>query len=113
MAVDGTILTYKNFADVNVKLHEAAERSDVDSADLITDEIRLEQHFRNGNVRRDSDDVSVWEPANRSNHLDLIVDGASAVSSFAMCSIIPWNMVVQPESTTWRTNSCGDQRHAS
>ena len=92
---DGTTWAYKNFVDVNVALHEAAERSGGDSTDLITDERRLEQHFHatgnvrndrndvsvwenlagtilphNGSVRRDSDDVSVWELANRSNHLD-------------------------------------------
>ena len=34
----------------------------MDSAGLCTGEIRLEQHFRaTGNVRNDSDDVSVWE----------------------------------------------------
>ena len=87
---------HKKIEDVNVTFHDATERSVVDSADLITDETRLEQHFHetedvrhdsddvpvcgergwtilpyNGNVRRYSDDVSLWEPANRSNHLDL------------------------------------------
>ena len=34
----------------------------MDSAGLFTGESRLEQHFRaTGNVRNDSDDVSVWE----------------------------------------------------
>ena len=52
---DGTTLTYKNFADVYVILHEAAERSVVDSADLNTDGIKLEQHFHaTGNARNDS-----------------------------------------------------------
>ena len=55
-----------------------------------------------------SDDVSVWELVNkilqfiqnRSNHLDLIVDGASAVSSFVVRSTILWNKVVPPDNTT-------------
>ena len=53
-------------------------------------------------------DVSVWELVdkilqfipNRSNHLDLIVDGASAVSSFVTRSTIPWKMAVPPDGTT-------------
>ena len=56
--------------------------------------------LHNGKDRRDSDDVAVWEPANRSNHLDLIVDGASAVISFVVCSTTPLKMVVPPGDTT-------------
>ena len=43
-----------------------------------------------GNARRESDDVCVWQliekidPPIRSNHLNLIVHGANAVSSFVM-----------------------------
>jgi len=56
----------------------------------------------------DGDDVSVWELVdkilqfipNRSNHLDLIVDGASAVSALVMRSTIPWKMVVPLANTT-------------
>jgi len=35
-----------------------------------------------------------------SNHLDLTVDEANAVSSFVMCSKIHWNMVVPPGNMT-------------
>ena len=38
-----------------------------------------------------------------SNHLDLIVDGTSAVNSFVIRSTPPWNMFVPLESTSWRT----------
>ena len=52
----------------------------------FTTEIRLEQHFRaTGNVRSDSDNVSVWEVVDK---IDLLVDGASAFSSFIMRSTI-------------------------
>ena len=48
-----------------------------------------------------------------SNHLDLIVDGTSAVNLFVIRSTMPWNMFVPLESTSWRNNSCGDQRRTS
>ena len=62
------------------------------SAGFFIGEIWLEEHFRaTGNVRNDSDDVSVKElvdridpPIRTSNHLDLIVDVASAVKSYVM-----------------------------
>ena len=66
---------------------------------FLTNDIWLEQHFHVKETYADSDDVSVWELVdnilqfipNRSNHLDLIVDETSAVSSFVMRSTIPWN----------------------
>ena len=89
----------------------------VESAGSFTGETWLEERFRvTATFGANSDEFSVWELIdkilqfipNRSNHLDLIVDGASAVSSFDVCSIIlfvmlskiPWNMVVPLESTT-------------
>ena len=64
----------------------------------FTTEIRLEQHFRaTGNVRSDSDDDSVWELVGKK---DLLVDGASAFSSFVMRSTIPWKIVVPLDNTT-------------
>ena len=65
---------------------------------VFTTEIRLEQHFRaKGNVRSDSDDDSVWELVGKK---DLLVDGASAFSSFVMRSTIPWKIVVPLDNTT-------------
>ena len=84
------------FACVNTALHVALERNVVDSTGSFTNEIWLEQHFH---VKEtfivESDDVSVWE-----NVLDLIVDGASAVSLFVMRSTIPWKMTGPPNGTT-------------
>ena len=39
--------------------------------------------------------------------------GANAVNSFIMRPTISWNMVVPKNNTTWRINSCGDQRRTS
>ena len=63
----------------------------------FTTEIWLEQHFRaTGNVRSDTDDVSVWELVDKTS---LIVDAASAFSSFVMRSTIPWKIVVPLDNT--------------
>ena len=84
------------FAGVNAALHVALERSVVDSTGTFTSEIWLEKYFHvKEKFSVDSDDVSVWE-----NVLNLIVDGASAVSSFVMRSTIPWKMAVPPDGTT-------------
>ena len=56
---DNTTLAYKLFADVDVALHDVVERRVVDSAGFFANDTRLEKHSRNGNVRGDSDDVSV------------------------------------------------------
>ena len=52
-----------DLAIVNVTLHDAVERSVVDSAGFLANDAWLEKHSRNGNVRGDSDDVpseSMW-----------------------------------------------------
>ena len=83
-------------AEINFAFHVALERRVVDSTNSFNIEIWLEQHFHvKETFSVDSDGVSVCE-----NVLDFIVDGASAVSSFVMCSTIPWDMVMPPESTT-------------
>ena len=81
-------MAYKVFAGVNAALHVALERSVVEPAG----EIWLEQHFRaSRNVRRDSDDDSVWE-----NVLDL----HHVVNSFVMRSTTSRNVVVPLDNTT-------------
>ena len=56
--LDNTTLAY-SLADVNVTLHDVVERRVVDSAGFFANDTWLEKHSRNGNVRGDSDDVSV------------------------------------------------------
>ena len=90
------MLACKNFADVNVALHDVVETSVVESAGSFTSEIWLEQSFRaTRNVRRDSDE----SPSGRTS-LIFIVDGANVVSSFVMCWKIHWNTVVPPDNMT-------------
>ena len=43
----------------------------------------------------------------------IIVNGANVVSSFVMLLRLSWKIVVPTDSTTWRANSCGDQRRTS
>ena len=50
---------------------------------------------------------------NRSRHTDLAVGRANIVDSFVMRSTFHWKIVVPTDSTTWRANSCGDQRRTS
>ena len=50
---------------------------------------------------------------NRSSHMDLAVEGANIVDSFNMRSITLGKIVVPTDNTTWRANSCGDQRRTS
>ena len=88
--------TAYKFLRVNAALHVALERRVVGSTGSFNNEIWLQQHFHvKETFSVDSDDVSVCE-----NVLDLIVDGASAVSLFVMRSTIPWKMAVPPDGTT-------------
>ena len=86
----------------------------MDSNGSFTNEIWLEQHFH---VKESLAPTVMMFPSgsswtrqilqfttNRSNHLDLIVDEASAVSSFVMHSTISWTMAVPPDGTTLACN---------
>ena len=86
----------------------------MESAGFYTSRSWLEKHFQaTETLGAINDDVFVWEleglegpyrvhTLGWSNHLDLIVDEANAVtvSSFVMCSRILWNMVVSPGNMT-------------
>ena len=108
------------------------------SATVTEAEIRLEPTVIGGSTtnfmadieknRKDKNDTS-WNvtegsQGGSSNHteyfysggattMNFIVNGANAVNSFIMRSTIPWNMVAPNDNTTWRANSCGDQRRTS
>ena len=49
----------------------------------------------------------------RGKHLKLHRGWRQRRQFLVMLPKIPWNMVVPPDSTTWRANSCGDQRRSS